>query len=288
MRIDIISVPFDSGQRDVRMGNGPRHLLDSGLAEYVESLGHDVGTTTIDPTFDALTPEPGIMVELNRQVATAVTDALASGSFPLVLAGSCYMAVGTVTAMGAGRTGVFWFDSHGDFNTPDTSAGGFLDGMAITILTGRSWKASTAGLPGYRPVPESHVYLMGARDIDPLERALLDTSAVQEVGPDQFEHGLTSVLENLPVEIDQIYLHLDLDVLDPGVAKANALAAPGGPDVLQAAEAIAKIGVALPIRAMALTAFDPGVGDAGRVSEAARALVEAALTQGRPPGGQKA
>jgi arginase len=277
MRIDIVSVPFDSGKRDVRMGNGPRHLLESGLAEYIESLGHQVVTTTIGPALDPLTPEPSVMVELNRQVAAAVTEALASGGFPLILAGSCYTAVGTVTGMGTERTGVFWFDAHGDFNTPDTSGSGFLDGMAITMLTGRSWKGLMTGLTGYRPVPESHVCLMGARDIDPPERALLDASAVQAVGPDQFNHGLKGVLENLPVEVDQIYLHLDLDVLDPGVAKANALAAPGGPDILQTAEAIAKIGAAVPIRAMALTAFDPGIGDAERVTEAARALLEAAL-----------
>ncbi|MEE8060359.1 MAG: arginase family protein [Gemmatimonadales bacterium] len=277
MHLHIVSVPFDSGVRNVRMGNGPQYLLAAGLREHLEGQGHQVTITELDPAFDPLTPEPTIMLELNRQLAGVVADALRRGAFPLVLAGSCYTAVGTVTGMGSNRTGVFWFDSHGDFNTPDTSGSGFLDGMAITMLAGRSWQHLLAGLANYRPVPESHICLVGVRDIDPPERALLDASAVQALGPDQLDRGLQRVLEGLPGEIDQIYLHLDLDVLDPEVAKANALAAPGGPDVAQTAGAIARIGAALPIRGMALTAFDPGLGDAERVSRAARTLVEAAL-----------
>lgn len=277
MHLHIVSVPFDSGVRNARMGNGPQYLLAAGLREHLEGQGHKVTITELDPAFDPLTPEPTIMLELNRQLAGVVADALRRGAFPLVLAGSCYTAVGTVTGMGADSTGVFWFDSHGDFNTPDTSGSGFLDGMAITMLAGRSWQHLLAGLANYRPVPESHICLVGVRDIDPPERALLDASAVQALGPDQLDRGLERVLEGLPGEIDQIYLHLDLDVLDPEVAKANALAAPGGPDVAQTAGAIARIGAALPIRGMALTAFDPGLGDAERVSRAARTLIEAAL-----------
>jgi arginase len=105
----------------------------------------------------------------------------------------------------------------------------------------------------------------------------LDTSAVQAVGPDGLEDDLQRALESLPDEVDRAYLHLDLDVLDPGAAKANALAAPAGPNIAQTAAAIARIGAALPIRGMSLTAFDPGVGDGERVSGAARTLLEEAL-----------
>jgi arginase len=277
MHIHIVSLPFDSGVKNVRMGNGPRYLLDAGLRQHLERQGHQVALTELDPAFDPLTPEPTIMLELNRQLATLVADALQRGAFPLVLAGSCYTAIGTVTGMGADRTGVFWFDSHADFNTPDTSGSGFLDGMAITMLTGRSWRHLLTGLADYQPVPENHVCLVGVRDIDPPERALLDTSAVQVVGPDGLEDDLQRALESLPDEVDRAYLHLDLDVLDPGTAKANALAALGGPDIAQTAGAIARIGAALPIRGMSLTAFDPGVGDGERVSGAARTLLEEAL-----------
>lgn len=277
MHIHIVSLPFDSGVRNVRMGNGPRYLLDAGLPEHLQGQGHQVEITEINPALDPLTPEPTIMLQLNRQLATVVADALRNDAFPLVLAGSCYTAIGTVTGMGADRTGVFWFDSHADFNTPDTSGSGFLDGMAITMLTGRSWRHLLTGLADYQPVPENHVCLVGVRDIDPAERALLDTSAVQVVGPDGLAGDLQRVLTSLPSTIDQAYLHLDLDVLDPDTARANALTAPDGPDIAQTAAAIALIGAALPIRGMALSAFDPGIGDGERVSGAAWTLVEQAL-----------
>jgi len=277
MHIHIVSLPFDSGVRNVRMGNGPRYLLDAGLRQHLEGNGHQVALTELHPTFDPLTPEPTIMLELNRQLATVVGDALRRGAFPLILAGSCYTAVGTVTGMGADRTGVFWFDSHADFNTPDTSGSGFLDGMAITMLAGRSWQHLLTELANYQPVPENHICLVGARDIDPPEQALLDASAVHVVGPDGLDGDLQRVLKSLPGRIDQAYIHLDLDVLDPAAARANGLAAPGGPDIAQTAAAIARIGAALPIRGMALSAFDPGIGDGERVSGAAQALVEEAL-----------
>lgn len=277
MHIHIVSLPFDSGVKSVRMGNGPGYLLDAGLQQHLEGQGHQVALTELDPAFDPLTPEPTIMLELNRQLATVVADALRRGAFPLILAGSCYTAIGTVTGMGAHRTGVFWFDSHADFNTPDTSGSGFLDGMAVTMLAGRSWQHLLTGLANYQPVPENHVCLVGARDIDPPEQALLHASAVQVVGPDGLDGDLQRVLKSLPGTIDQAYLHLDLDVLDPGTARANALAAPGGPDIAQTAAAIARIGAALPIRGMALSAFDPSIGDGERVSGAAQALVGEAL-----------
>ena len=107
MHIDIVSVPFDSGVRNVRMGNGPQYLLDAGLRDHLEGQGHRVAMTELDPAFDPLTPEPTIMLELNRQLAEAVADTLRRGAFPLVLAGSCYTAIGTVTGMGANRTSVF-------------------------------------------------------------------------------------------------------------------------------------------------------------------------------------
>ena len=277
MDIHIIAVPFDSGVSNVRMGNGPGYLLEAGLRAHLEEHGHQVTITELDPAFDPLTPEPTIMVELNRQLAIVVAETIRRGAFPLVLAGSCYTAIGTVMGMGSDRTGIFWFDSHGDFNTPDTSGSGFLDGMAITMLTGGSWQQLLRGWTSYRPIPENHVCLLGVRDLDPLERELLLASAVTFLGPAELEADLIRVITGLVGEIDRVYLHLDLDVLDPGTARANALAAPNGPDLAQTSAAIAEIAAALPIRGMALTAFDPGIGDAERVSQAAQSLIKLVL-----------
>ena len=78
--------------------------------------------------------------ELMGAIAAEVARATADGELPIVLAGNCTSSVGTVAGLGSARVGVVWFDSHGDFNTPETTTTGFLDGMAVAILTGHCWR----------------------------------------------------------------------------------------------------------------------------------------------------
>ena len=70
-------------------------------------------------------------------VAEKARESRATGRFPLVLSGNCNVAVGTVAGCGCGSTDVVWFDAHGEATTPETTTSGFLDGMGISILTGK-------------------------------------------------------------------------------------------------------------------------------------------------------
>lgn len=88
--------------------------------------------------------EIGTARDLDRQLAVSVAATVARGVFPLTLAGNCISSVGTLGGLGAGPTGVLWFDAHGDFNTPESTVGGFLDGMALATVTGRCWTGLAA------------------------------------------------------------------------------------------------------------------------------------------------
>src|SRR5206468_12877100 len=99
-----------------------------------------------------------------------VRAARAQGRFPVVLSGNCGASLGVVGGLMQARggaaarpLGVVWMDAHGDFNTPDTSASGFLDGMSLAALVGRCWRALTLVTPGVA-VPEHHVLHLGGRD----------------------------------------------------------------------------------------------------------------------------
>jgi arginase len=91
-----------------------------------------------------------------------VGEARRADRFPLVLGGNCGVALGVVAGLG-GDARVVWADAHGDFNTPETTLGGFLDGMGLATLTGGCWTAITATIPGFAAVPDDHVWLLGAR-----------------------------------------------------------------------------------------------------------------------------
>jgi arginase len=270
MQVQLLAVPYDSAQRSRRMGAGPERLLARGLEQSLRAKGHDVLSRVIELP-DGWHAEIESAFSLMRPLAEAVRQARATGRFPLILAGNCNTAVGAVAGLG-GRTGVLWFDAHGDFNTPETTVGGFLDGMSLAILTGRCWRELAKGVPGFEPVPEHRVHLLGARDLDPLEQEALAASAVTVTAPADVRPAVIAAARGLSGEVDGVYLHLDLDVLDPSVGRVNQYAAPGGLSLAQLERAVAAIGEALPISAATLSAYDPSFDEDGRVCAAALRL----------------
>jgi arginase len=141
--------------------------------------------------------------------------------------------------------------------------------MALSVLTGACWRTQRETIPGYRSVPPEHVALLGVRDVAAYQQTALDRSAVRAV-PGAFGAGAVArALEPLP---RATYLHVDLDVLDVSVGKANHYAAPGGPSletVLAAVDAVFDHG---PVIAAALTAYDPTADRDGAILDAARSI----------------
>jgi arginase len=201
-----------------------------------------------------------------------------------VLSGNCNIAVGVVAGIRSVRRAspvVCWFDAHADFNTPETTIGGFLDGMAVSMLTGHCWRELAAQVPGFAPVPDAHVLMIGTRDVDPLERDLLEASSIR-IAARPADPGADVDAIIAAARAPDLYLHLDLDTLDVREGRANGFALSGGlsrSDLLAAIDAIGSRGA---IRAAAITAYDPvcdtgeGIGRiaieaATRIAGAARA-----------------
>jgi arginase len=270
--VALILVPYDCGLRGVRMGGGPEHLMERGMVGALEGDGHQVTVTRLESTVEP-PAEIAVAFDLTRTLATAVGAARAAGQLPIVLAGNCFAAVGTLAGLGA-DAGVFWLDAHGDLNTPDTTASGLLDGMALATLTGRCWRGLVATVPGFAPVADHRLVLVGARDFDPPEEALAAAVGIRRIGPRDLarsgvRRALAPVASRMASGTDGFYLHLDLDVLDPGVATVNEFSAPGGltlEDLRTVVEVVAEAG---PILGAAMTALDPEADRDGRAASAA-------------------
>src|SRR5216117_1410182 len=247
MDIQLLAVPYDSGNRGVRMGAGPEALLKAGLERALREKGHRVHTKIAELPANSWHAEIQTSFELMRMLSSAVDDAVKSGRFPIVLAGNCNTAVGTIAGLGAQSTGVAWFDAHADFNTPETTASGFLDGTAVAIITGRCWTQLAATVPGFELVSDDRVCLIGARDIDSLEGGLLDESDVDVLEPRKLHSQLSRSLASIKQHVQEIYVHLDLDVLDAKVATANKYATAGGLSIDDVEYALSRIGNELAI-----------------------------------------
>ena len=281
----LIVVPYELGRLRDGVGNGPERLLAAGAEDVLSASGARVRRelVQIGEAFNRTgTGEVDACFELIRRVAEQVREAVADGEFPVILSGSCFAGVGVVAGLAERTPAVVWFDAHSDFNTPDTSIEGYFDGMGLAVLTGGAWQAMHARVPGARPVPESAVILAGARDFDPPEVRRLEAAAVTHVRSDELG-GLVGAVAAISPAPSGVYLHVDLDVLDTEVAHVNVYAAAGGPTGAQLADLVGAICREAPVRALSLTAYDPGFDPEGRVPRVALdvlRVVAAALDPG--------
>ena len=261
------------------MGRGPEHFIQQRVDLLLQNQGHEVQVDCIEAA-DPFRAEISTAFELDRLLAEHVKTASFQNRFPLVLSGNCNSCLGTLAGITStsAPVGIVWFDGHGDFDTPETSINGFLDGMGIAMATGRCWQAMTNAIPGFRPVLEENVVLIGAREFDPQEIESYEQSNVTIVSAESIRQKGIEValpaLTSLKSRVEQIYLHIDLDVLDPKEAKANEFAPPEGLTVEQVEQAIFLIKERFTIGASAIASYDPGFDEEGKTFRAGVSFME--------------
>jgi arginase len=214
-------------------------------------------------------PAGAMIARLYDQVAARVA---ASSEPVLVASGDCTTALATVA--GLQRRGllpsVIWLDAHGDFNTPRTTRSGYLGGMALAMLVGRAGARLTEAI-GLRAVAEDACVLAGARDLDPLERELLDASAVRRVDD-------VTALAHAALPPAPWYVHLDVDLIDPSELPPLRFPASGGPSVHELAVALRALASRGTIAALGLACtFAPEAFACSDPLERIRPLIDAAL-----------
>jgi arginase len=269
----LIAWPYHAGIADVSMGLGPTVLAaDERLRHTVERQVEEVTVERILPVEESLA-EVARIFELDRRLARSVAAAHGQGQFPLVLAGNCISCLGTTAGVRNDRDlGVIWLDAHADFDTPEDNLSGFTDVMALSILTGGCWRALRETIPGFGAIDESNVVLIGTRDLEPYQRDRLNASYVRAIAGAVDAEELRRALEDLHGRVEEVYLHVDLDVLDTSVGHANAYAAAGGPDLKTVLRAVEETFARFTVKAAALTAYDPQVDNKGSIADAAREI----------------
>lgn len=197
------------------------------------------------PFAEDLSDGRGCLLEAGGQI----DDALSGGSLPVLLAAECSIALTTLgTVLGhRPEARVLWLDAHGDFNTPATTGSGYLGGMALAGACG-VWDP---GLGAAR-ADASKVVLAGVRQLDPGEREALEASEVTVIGASPVETlvAVKNALDGAPV-----YLHIDLDVLDPEDFPAQ-FPAPGGLSAEKLFDLMEAVAADCELVGMEITAFE--------------------------------
>jgi arginase len=200
---------------------------------------------------------------LYEPVAAAVAEEVAAGQRPTVVSGDCTTAIGTVAGLQrAGLDpGIVWFDGHGDVQSLETTTSGYLGGLPLRILVGYRPELVADRL-GLHPVDERRVVLVDARDLDPPEVEYLSRAAIRRCAVDDVD-----------VPAGPLYLHVDLDVVDPGEVPGLRFPAPGGPGLPAVAEAVERVLATGRVAAVGLgCTWYPGRGGADAVRRALAGL----------------
>ena len=130
------------------------------------------------------------------------------------------------------RVGMLWLDAHPDINTPETTRSGSLGGMPVAVATGRALQRMRLDAGLEPPLSDQHVVMGGVRLTDPLEQDILDNSRIEQVSVDDLRRASPAVfaqLDRLNRISDKLYIHIDLDVLDPAEVPGHGNKVPGGP-----------------------------------------------------------
>ena len=179
------------------------------------------------------------------------------------------------------RVGLIWIDAHADFNTPETTLSGMLGGMPVAIASGMCLTRlrMKAGLDP--ALPTKYIVMAGLRDVDPLEQELLDRSQCQFLSVDDIRDLSDNIhhqMERLSRLTEIIYVHIDMDVLDPSEVSGHPLTAPEGPTSAELAAALEVMFQHKKASAIGIASMPFGERDKeGRSLRAAYRLIEGAI-----------
>ncbi len=185
----------------------------------------------------------------------AIADALAPHDEPvIVVGGDCGVAVPAI-AHAASRhesLAVVWFDAHGDLNSPDTSPSGAYAGMALRAVLGHGELA----LLGDAVAP-SRVVLAGARELDDGEAEFAAASGIRTLTVDDLGDAAVLADAVAATGASAVYVHVDLDVLDPAALAGLTSPVPFGVEVAVLTAAIRRLREAVPLAGASIAGFAP-------------------------------
>lgn len=129
-----------------RQGRSGVAIIAAGLLEAVVGGDGEPAVQWVQPSHgyrDAI----GATFDPCSSIADAVVAVVDRGATPLVVAGNCMASLSVLAGLrsDAGEIGIVWLDAHADFNTPESSVSGYLDGMALSSVAGHCWTVSLGG-----------------------------------------------------------------------------------------------------------------------------------------------
>ena len=227
MAVDDLSLLLPEWQGygvDALVASGARQaaaLFDAGA--FLEIDAPDVETLAVEHGVLGLASIAGRA----RRTLAAIDERRPSRIF--TVGGTCGVELAPVAYLNAryrGDLAVVWLDAHADLNTPESSPSGHFHGMVLRTLLGDGPAVLVDALP--RVLAPAQVVLAGARDLDRGEIAYVSDAALSLLSPADLLVPDRVAGRIRAGGFTRVYLHLDLDVLDPAEFPDTLVSAPAG------------------------------------------------------------
>ncbi|MEQ8205444.1 MAG: arginase [Woeseia sp.] len=245
--VHIINVPLDLGASRRGTDAGPSAFRVAGLSAALKRLGYTVSQETDIPvpametrkTDNASARFKDEILAVCQELASTTLQVMDAGEIPLVIGGDHSIAMGTVSGLSAHfakaqkRLGLIWFDAHGDMNLPESSPSGNIHGMPLSHLIGMGDPDLSSILGAHPAVDVKNVVLIGIRDIDRIEREIINKSGVtaftmREIDEIGMARVARKALEIVNDGTAGFHVSFDLDGCDPEVIPGTGTTVPGG------------------------------------------------------------
>jgi arginase len=184
-------------------------------------------------------------------VRERMTEALTTSATPaIVVGGDCAVSAAAVAHVAGGELALVWFDAHPDLNTPSTSPSGAFAGMVLAALVEEG------------AVDASRVVVAGAREWDPAEEAFAAEKGIASVGAEAIADAAAFVDAVVATGATRVYVHIDLDVLDPAEFAGLLEPIPFGVPTAQLVAAVKALVARLPLAGATIASFAPESAEA--------------------------
>ena len=278
----IVGAPIDSGTTH-RSGAkmGPQAIRAGDYLPHDGTRPHmSMRTDALQELkiFDAGDLEmPGADLVASLKVLEAATEKISrAGAIPVVLGGDHSIASADVAGIahhrGMGKISMIHFDAHADTGTDQWGAlVGHGTPMRRLIDTGavRGDRFLQLGLRGYWP-DDATLKWMRDQGMRSYEMTEIHHRGLKEVLDESF-----ATLTN---ECDGVFLSVDIDVVDPGMAPGTGTPEPGGMTSRELLEAVRRICLELPIVGMDIVEVAPAYDSSDITAILANRVVLEALS----------
>lgn len=210
--IIIVPVPYDETSTWMKGADkGPEAVLEASVnLEFYDvetsSEAHLKGIHTIDPVGEKETPE-----KLVKAVHDTILSLLGEKKFPVIIGGNHTVSIGAIKAFSENfeKLTILQLDAHADLRQ-------FYEGSQYNHA------CAMARAREYAPIVQVGIRSMSAEELPYVEKDRIFYSHDLFYDKGLYKKAIDKLTEN-------VYITIDLDVLDPSVMPSTGTPEPGGP-----------------------------------------------------------